>query len=144
MSVIHPSNCFVTCGACVRLLAGCKDSPENPANGTFNCFDTTPPGETCSASCFEGFQGPMTATCGASGVWGNIQGTCEPLTCPAGSAGITCIQCLKGSTSPGGPASRNLTCTSCEPGFTTVGAAAVDASDCTGGLLDGRFPKAVL
>jgi hypothetical protein len=64
----------------VLVLAVCIGSPPDPNNASFACGSSTLASASCVASCASGFQagpgGPPTASCGDTGLWSLVTGSC--------------------------------------------------------------------
>lgn len=58
------------------VLAVCTGNPPNPADGTFNCPSSAPPGSMCNATCNVGYAGMPSATCQPNGTYSDVLGVC--------------------------------------------------------------------
>lgn len=65
---------WVINGACLKQ---CTGNPTQPANGTFNCVGIVA-GQTCYATCKQGYVGAPSSLCQTSGLWSPVNSTCAP------------------------------------------------------------------
>jgi len=71
--------CDMTASCALQCHAVCEGNPPSPNNATFDCGTTSSPGGVCNATCDQGFGGAPSSTCGDDGLWGAVNGTCEPI-----------------------------------------------------------------